>query len=56
LITASELESKLREHGIENVDEIRIAYLEKNGEITVLRRDGQEPEHTPRRPRGKSPV
>jgi uncharacterized membrane protein YcaP (DUF421 family) len=56
LITASELESKLREHGIENLGEIRMAYLEDDGEISVLRRDGQEPEQSPRRSQGKSPV
>lgn len=56
LITAAELDSKLREHGIENVEEIKIAYLEKNGEITILRRDGKETEQPPRRSPGKSPV
>jgi uncharacterized membrane protein YcaP (DUF421 family) len=55
LISASELETKLREHGIENIEEIRVAYLEDDGEISVLRLDGQEPEQSPRRSRGKSP-
>jgi uncharacterized membrane protein YcaP (DUF421 family) len=56
LISASELEAKLREHGIENIHEIRRAYLEDDGEISLLRRDGQEPEQVPRRSKGKSPV
>jgi uncharacterized membrane protein YcaP (DUF421 family) len=56
LISASELETKLREHGIENIEEIRVAYLEDDGEISVLRLDGQEPEQPPRRSRRKSPV
>ena len=56
LITASELESKLREHGVENLAEIRVAYLEDDGEISVLRHDGKEPEQSSRRSPGKSPV
>ena len=56
LISASELEAKLREQGIENIQEIKMAYLENDGEISVLRHDGQEPEQRPRPSRGKSPV
>jgi uncharacterized membrane protein YcaP (DUF421 family) len=50
------LETKLREHGIEKLDDIKVAYLEDDGEISVLRRDGQEPEQPSRRSPGKSPV
>ena len=56
LISSSELETKLREHGIEKLDDIKMAYLEDDGEISVLRRDGQEPEQPSRRSPGKSPV
>jgi len=56
LISSSELETKLREHGIEKLDDIKVAYLEDDGEISVLRRDGQEPEQPSRRSPGKSPV
>ena len=56
LISSSELETKLREHGIEKLDDIKVAYLEDDGEISVLRRDGQEPEQRSRRSPGKSPV
>mgnify|MGYP006188935959 CR=1 FL=1 len=44
LITMEELNSKLRQQGIENLYEIKIAYLEEDGEISVLRHDGKEPE------------
>ena len=43
LITTSELTSKLREHGIDNFNEVRAAYLEESGEISVLRFDEQKP-------------
>ena len=56
LISSSELETKLREHGIEKLDDIKVAYLEDDGEISVLRRDGQEPEQRSPRSPGKSPV
>jgi len=38
LITEDELKSKLREKGIETMDGIRVAYLESDGEISVLER------------------
>jgi uncharacterized membrane protein YcaP (DUF421 family) len=44
LITTSELESKLREQGIDNLAEVRMAYLEDSGEISVLRHEGHKPE------------
>jgi uncharacterized membrane protein YcaP (DUF421 family) len=53
LITTEELQSKLREQGIENLDEIKIAYLEEDGEISVLRRDNEEPEQLPDQAPGK---
>ena len=46
LITMEELKGKLREQGIEKVDEIKTAYLEENGEISVQRYDGGEPAHS----------
>lgn len=45
LITIEELKSKLREQGIANFNEVKIAYLEEGGEITVLRADDREPDH-----------
>lgn len=47
LITAEELQSKLREQGIEQLGEIKIAYLEEDGEISVIRHDNKEPEQPP---------
>lgn len=44
LITVEELQSKLREQGIENLDEIKIAHLEEDGEISVLRYENEEPQ------------
>ena len=38
LITEDELKSKLREKGIETMDAIRLAYLESDGQISVLER------------------
>jgi uncharacterized membrane protein YcaP (DUF421 family) len=56
LISSSEIERKLREHGVEKIEDIKIAYLEDDGEITVLRHDGQEPEQSDLKSPGKSPV
>jgi uncharacterized membrane protein YcaP (DUF421 family) len=53
LITMEELNSKLRQQGIENLDDIKSAYLEEDGEISVLRRDGKEPEKTTGGPHSK---
>ena len=53
LITMEELNSKLRQQGIENLYEIKIAYLEEDGEISVLRHDGKEPEQTTGGPHSK---
>lgn len=39
-ITADELESKLREQGISCVEAVREAYLESDGEISVLAKEG----------------
>ena len=41
LITVEELESKLREQGIEDLREVKIAYLEDDGEISVLLHGGR---------------
>jgi uncharacterized membrane protein YcaP (DUF421 family) len=53
LITAEELQSKLREQGIENLDEIKIACLEEDGEISVLRHENQDSPPIPRSSVGK---
>lgn len=42
LITLDELKSKLREHGIEDLAEVKFAVLEGGGEISVIR-EGTDP-------------
>ncbi|ABB75439.1 Protein of unknown function [Nitrosospira multiformis ATCC 25196] len=56
LITVEELESKLREQGIEDFREVKIAYLEEDGEISILRNDGKEPENPPGKPKSKKTI
>ena len=41
LITHEELMTQLRAHGIDELSEVRRAYMEGNGQITVLRADEQ---------------
>lgn len=47
-----EVQSKLREHGIDNVRSVRRAALEPDGELSVIRVDGADntgprPKHIP---------
>ena len=39
-----ELQSALRQHGCETVEEVRCAVIETNGAITVIRYDGKQPD------------
>jgi uncharacterized membrane protein YcaP (DUF421 family) len=39
LISDAELMAKLREHGVTNVSEVRAAFIETNGSITVIQRE-----------------
>lgn len=39
-ISVTELEEKLREQGIEDLREVKVAYLEGDGQISVIRRSG----------------
>ena len=43
-MTRDEVLSQLRLHGIEDPAEVRRAYLEPNGMISIIRRDGAEPD------------
>ena len=43
-ITTEEVLSKLREHGIEHIAQVRIARLEPDGELGIIRKDAQEAE------------
>ena len=42
-ISLSELQEKLREQGIEDVREVKVAYLEGDGQISVIRTSDREP-------------
>lgn len=44
-LSADDLHAKLREHGIADLSEVRVAYLESDGSISVIRR--QRPGKTP---------
>lgn len=50
-MSEAELLAKLREHGVDDVAEVRAAFMESNGTISVLKRDGSEPDQAPSNPR-----
>jgi uncharacterized membrane protein YcaP (DUF421 family) len=47
-ITTEEVTSKLREHGIEDVRQVRLAYLESSGELGVIRFDRKDVDPRPK--------
>ncbi|WP_307845714.1 YetF domain-containing protein [Saccharomonospora sp. NB11] len=49
-MTADEVRSQLRLHGIEDIAGVRVAYLEPNGMISVLTDDGRAAEAAPKPP------
>lgn len=53
MITMEELEAKLREEGIESLSEVRVARLESDGKLSVLRNGRQDRE--PRAPQEAGP-
>jgi uncharacterized membrane protein YcaP (DUF421 family) len=46
-VTHAQLESILREHGIEDVDDVRAAYMEGSGHVSVIKADEKEVEEPP---------
>lgn len=50
LITLPELESKLRQHGIENLAQVKAAYIESDGEVSVIKTDGGDDAAQARKP------
>jgi uncharacterized membrane protein YcaP (DUF421 family) len=42
LITVDELRSHLREQGIDDLSQVRSAYMEENGQISVIKDDGEQ--------------
>ncbi|RIK97215.1 MAG: DUF421 domain-containing protein [Proteobacteria bacterium] len=50
LITADELHSLLRQQGVEDLAQVKVASMESNGVLSVIRREGDdEPSSHPRR-------
>jgi uncharacterized membrane protein YcaP (DUF421 family) len=51
LVTIDELKSKLREQGIERFEDVKAAFMESDGDISIIRADGGEspgpPKHKP---------
>jgi uncharacterized membrane protein YcaP (DUF421 family) len=39
LMTVDDLMSKLRQHGISELNEVRHAYMESDGEISIIKQD-----------------
>jgi uncharacterized membrane protein YcaP (DUF421 family) len=53
LITADELRAQLRKQGIEKLSDVKLAQVESDGEISVVRRtpgDHRQPQHHHRKP------
>jgi uncharacterized membrane protein YcaP (DUF421 family) len=48
-LTVDDAEMALREHGIADVSEVKIAVLESDGSISVVPRDGKQQGRRPRR-------
>ena len=46
-VTHAQLESMLREHGVENEADVKAAYLEGSGHVSVIRADEKEGEPEP---------
>lgn len=49
LISLGELQSQLRAQGVENLNEVRLACLEPDGELSVLKAGGDEQQPRPHR-------
>lgn len=46
LITAEELNSQMREQGIEDIAEVKVAYLESDGHFSFIKKDGEPEENS----------
>jgi uncharacterized membrane protein YcaP (DUF421 family) len=42
MITEEELMGRLREQGVENVEEVKKCYLEGDGSVSVIKRDSKD--------------
>jgi uncharacterized membrane protein YcaP (DUF421 family) len=54
LMSVEDLLGKLREHGVDDVAQVRAARLESDGEMSVVRRRGAAPDAPPRRARRRT--
>lgn len=52
LVTIEELKSKLREQGIERFSQVKAAFMESDGDISILRSDGEEEQKPSKRKAG----
>jgi uncharacterized membrane protein YcaP (DUF421 family) len=50
LIADEEFDEMMREHGIEDITEVKLAYLEPDGNVTVIRRRGPKDSGPHKRP------
>jgi uncharacterized membrane protein YcaP (DUF421 family) len=46
-VTADELMAQLRQHGIEHLSQVKLAAMESDGSISIIRADGQEETEAP---------
>ena len=51
-ISMQELQEKMREQGIENLREVKVAYLEGDGQISVIRTSADSPQKREKKPAG----
>ena len=51
MITVDELHGQLRKHGVESFDQVKAAWFESNGEISVVKLDGGGDEGGARKPK-----
>ena len=50
MITLAELRGHLRQHGVESFDEVKAAWFESDGQISVIKREDGAGESVPKRP------
>jgi len=50
MITLAELRGQLRQHGVESFDEVKAAWYESDGQISVIKREDGAGESVPKRP------
>ena len=50
MITLAELRGQLRQHGVDSFDEVKAAWFESDGQISVIKREDGAGESVPKRP------